>query len=92
MSDKVVDPMVLADISWRLKPLPVIANIDSRANERQTDKDAIVNVFLKVFNQMQGFCGSIPHVADLERAFEDIRQFKLLLRRVRRPWEDSAGL
>ena len=67
---KIVDPMVLADMKLAADtPTDVILfNIDSKSETNgKQNKDAIVNVFLKVFNQMQGFCGSIPHVADLER-------------------------
>src|SRR5699024_4484748 len=31
------------------------------------DKDNIVKVLNKVFNEMQGFCGAIPWIAELER-------------------------
>lgn len=65
---KIVDPIVLADMKLAADtPTDVILfNIDSKSETNgKQNKDAIVNVFLKVFNQMQGFCGSIPHVADL---------------------------
>ena len=71
---KIVDPMVLADMKLAADtPTDVILfNIDSKSETNgKQNKDAIVNVFLKVFNQMQGFCGSIPHVADLERRLSE---------------------
>ena len=50
----------------------VLFNIDSKSESSgKQSKDAIVNVFLKVFNEMQGFCGSMPHVADLERRLSE---------------------
>ena len=46
----------------------VLFNIDSKSDSNsKQNKDAIVNVFLKVFNEMQGFCGAMPFLADLER-------------------------
>ena len=39
-------------------------------------KDAIVSVFLKVFNEMQGFCGSIPFLADLERQLVEVDRYE----------------
>ena len=46
----------------------ILFNIDSKSDsDSKSNKDAIVNVFNKVFNEMQGFCGSMPWVADLER-------------------------
>ncbi len=71
---KIIDPIVLADMKLAAEtPTDVILfNIDSKSESTgKQNKDAIVNVFLKVFNQMQGFCGSIPHVADLERRLSE---------------------
>lgn len=46
----------------------ILFNIDSKSDsDSKLSKDAIVNVFNKVFNEMQGFCGSMPWIADLER-------------------------
>ncbi|BDR69751.1 hypothetical protein K144313037_11630 [Clostridium tetani] len=46
----------------------ILFNIDSKSDsDSKSNKDAIVNVFNKVFNEMQGFCGSMPWIADLER-------------------------
>ena len=54
----------------------VLFNIDSKSESSgKQSKDAIVNVFLKVFNEMQGFCGSMPHVADLERRLSEENKF-----------------
>ena len=67
---KILDPMVLADMKLAADtPTDVVLfNIDSKSDSNgKKDKDAIVNVFLKVFNEMQGFCGAIPYLADLER-------------------------
>ena len=30
-----------------------------------------MNVFLKVFNEMQGYCGAMPFLADLERRLNE---------------------
>ncbi len=68
--EKIKDPMVLADMRLAAStPTDVILfNIDSKGEQNgKQDKDAIVSVFLKVFNEMQGFCGAIPFLADLER-------------------------
>lgn len=68
--NKIEDPMVLADMKLAADtPTDVVLfNIDSKSNTNgKRNKDTIVSVFLKVFNEMQGFCGAIPHVADLER-------------------------
>lgn len=72
--DKIADSMVLADMKLAADtPADVILfNVDSKGESTgKQDKDAIVSVFLKAFNEMQGFCGAYPHVADLERRLRD---------------------
>ena len=67
---KISDPMVLADMKLAANtPSDVtIFNIDAKSeSDGKSNKDAIVNVFLKVFNNSLGFCGAIPYIADLER-------------------------
>ena len=68
--DKIEDAMVLGDIelAGNTSADVVLFNIDSKSDSAiKTNKDAIVKVFMKVFNEMQGFCAALPWVADLER-------------------------
>ena len=68
--DKITDEMLIADIRRAASvPTDVIQfNIDSRSEMTgKHNKEAIGYVLLKVFNEMQGFCGAIPLVADIER-------------------------
>lgn len=67
--EKIKDPMVVADMKLACNtPTDVILfNIDSKSKSAGTKgKDSILNVFLRVFNEMQGF-STDPHLADLER-------------------------
>ena len=69
--DKIKDQMLIADIRRAASvPTDVIQfNIDSRSEMTgKHNKEAIGYVLLKVFNEMQGFCGAIPLVADIERS------------------------
>lgn len=69
-NDKIQDNMVLADmkLSGDISADVILFNIDSKSDsDSKANKDAIVKVFNKVFNEMQGFCGSMPWIADLER-------------------------
>ena len=71
---KIADPIVLSDMKLAADTSTdvVLFNIDSKSDSNgKASKDAIVNVFLKVFNEMQGFCGSIPFLADLERRLSE---------------------
>ena len=46
----------------------VLFNIDQQANVVAKDQaDALLSVFVKVFDDMQGYYGQMPHVADFER-------------------------
>ena len=67
---KIEDQTVLADMkaAGDISADIILFNIDAKSDaDSKSNKDAIVKVFMKVFNEMQGFCGSMPWIADLER-------------------------
>lgn len=73
---KIADPMLAADIKRAIAADTdvLLFNIDSKADS--TDgRDAILRVFLKVFNERQGFCGDHPHIAHMERHLDDLGKF-----------------
>lgn len=87
---KIKDPMVLADmrLATSVSTDVVLFNIDSKGEQNgKQDKDAIVSVFLKVFNEMQGFCGAIPFLADLERKLSEDGRYEEFKER----FEESFG-
>lgn len=93
---KIVDSKVLADMWLAAKTSTdaILFNIDSKSDSNsKQNKDAIVNVFLKVFNEMQGFCGAMPFLADLERRLTDENRFAEFMEKFATeygaPWEDS---
>lgn len=65
---KIKDAMLLGDIRRAVKGNTdvILFNIDSKADSKG-DRDAILQVFLRVFNEMQGLSGDAPHVAEMER-------------------------
>ena len=68
--DKGLDNFILANMkaAGDVSSDVILFNIDSKSDSKsKLNKDAIVNVFNKVFNEMQGFCGTMPWLADLER-------------------------
>lgn len=88
--DKIKDRMVLADmrLAATVPTDVVLFNIDSKGEQSgKQDKDAIVSVFLKVFNEMQGFCGAIPFLADLERKLSEEGRYD----EFKEKFEDSFG-
>lgn len=53
----------------------ILFNIDSRA-DTDDKEDAILKVFLKVFNEKLGYSGDHPHLANLERTLDQQGTFK----------------
>jgi len=69
-NDKIQDSMVWANmkLAGDTSADVILFNIDSKSDsDSKANKDSIVKVFNKVFNEMQGFCGSMPWIAELER-------------------------
>ena len=66
---KVTDPLLFADIKRAvgMGADAVLFNVDSKANHAKDGRNAILGVFLRVFNEMQGFSGDHPHIAQMER-------------------------
>jgi len=66
--NKLRDAMIRADIDRAVThPADVILfNIDSKASSNDQG-NPILNVFLRVFNEYQGFSGDYPHIAHMER-------------------------
>ena len=65
---KIKDAMLLADIERAVagETDVLLFNIDSKSDSKE-GRDAILRVFYRVFNEMQGFCGEAPHIAEMER-------------------------
>lgn len=94
--NKIADPMVLANMKLAASTSTdvILFNIDSKSEMTgKQSKNAIVSVFLKVFNEMQGYCGSIPYLADLERQLSETGhydEFKEMFEDdFGKPWEKS---
>ena len=68
--DKIKDPEILAEIrrAGNINTDVMLFNIESKSDaDSKSNKDSIVKVFNKVFDEMQGFSGALPWLADLER-------------------------
>ena len=66
--DKIKDAMLFGDIQRAVASNTdvILFNIDSKADSK-AGRDAILAVFLKVLNEMQGYDGDHPHIAHMER-------------------------
>lgn len=72
----------------------ILFNIDSKsASDSNTNKEAIKDVFMKVFNDYLGYCGSIPFLADFERKLDESGQYQAFKDKFFEingsPWEES---
>lgn len=56
----------------------ILFNIDSKA-EQNHSQDAILQVFLKVFNEHVGYCGDHPEVAHMERFLDDKGKYQAFI-------------
>lgn len=76
--NKIVDEIILGDmrLAASIPTDVVLFNIDSKSEViGKQSKEAIVSVFLKVFNEMQGYYGALPYIADLERHLDETGYF-----------------
>lgn len=66
--NKIKDAMLLADVQRAVSGSSdvILFNIDAKA-EGKSDRDVILQVFLRTFNEKLGFSGDAPHVAHMER-------------------------
>lgn len=87
---KIDDPMLIAKMTkaGTISSDVCLFNIDSKGSAKVgSGKEAIVEVFMKVFNEMQGYCGSIPYLADFERQLDNEGRFE----KFKRTFEEIAG-
>lgn len=65
---KIQDAMLFADVKRAVASNTdvILFNIDSKA-EARAGREAILTVFLKVLNEMQGYCSNYAHIAHMER-------------------------
>ncbi len=68
---KIRDAMLLGEIKQAAASLPdiILFNIDTKADHTK-GRDAILQVFMKVFNEHVGYSSHFPHIARLERYLE----------------------
>ncbi|MEI6550275.1 MAG: BREX system P-loop protein BrxC [Betaproteobacteria bacterium] len=70
----------------------ILFNIDQKADIiSKTQVDALLSVFVKVFNEMCGYFGKVPHIAQFERELDSrgqLQTFKDAYRRIgNKEWE-----
>ena len=80
-TDKIKDPLLLADVKKSVAASTdvVLFNIDSKADASE-GQGTILSVFWRVFNEMQGFTGDSPYVAEMERHLSSLGKFEQFCR------------
>ena len=70
---KIEDPVIIADMikSSDVSTDVILFNIDSKSSNSESEKDKILDVFVKVFNEIRGYCIEYPFIADLEKKLEN---------------------
>jgi hypothetical protein len=93
---KVDDSMLYASMqrAGEVSKDVILFNIDSKADSSsKADKEAIVAVFLKVFNEHLGYFGVTPGIAELERRLEGEGKYEAFQSayedEVGRPWVET---
>ena len=75
---KITNPMVIADMeaATNVSSDVILFNIDSKSSSQSnSDKDDILSVFIKVFNEMRGYCGGMPFLANFEKKLDEQNKF-----------------
>lgn len=94
-SEKLKDEPMLSGALRKAVSLPsksILFNIDQKADViSKSDIDALLSVFQKVFDEMCGYYGKQPHIAQFERQLDERGQFDTFkaafLELSGKPWE-----
>lgn len=88
-ASKLRDATIRADIDKAVADSAdvILFNIDSKASSNDAG-NPILNVFLRVFNEHQGFSGDHPHIAHMERHLAQRGVYE----RFKQAFNDSTGM
>jgi hypothetical protein len=91
-SDKIQDSTILADMTKAAQQATdtdvILFNIDSKAkNSASSNREPIVSVFLRVFNELQGFSAANANIAKLEYDLNEAGKFD----EFKKQFQESAG-
>lgn len=66
--NKIEDKLLFADMkrASQIDTESILFNIDARG-EKKSDPNAILNAFIKIFDEHRGLCNKLPGVANMER-------------------------
>ena len=76
--EKIKDPIIIADMknSSKVDTDVILFNIDSKSSSQaSSNKDPILDVFYNVFNEMRGYSGNKPFLANLEKELDETGKY-----------------
>lgn len=90
LKGKIPDPLLFNNIKRAVDYScdAILFNIDSKADVHEDSQARLLSVFTKVFNELQGFCGQYPYVANLEYELQKENQLDAFIK----DFEDSSGI
>ncbi|MBT62430.1 MAG: hypothetical protein CML13_04370 [Puniceicoccaceae bacterium] len=89
-ADKIDDALLRAELlkASKIPSKSILFNIDQKSDViSKQEFDAILSVFLKVFNEMQGFYPKQPYIAEFERVLTKKGKYEAF----KAAFEESAG-
>jgi len=95
--NKIPDSKVIADMisSSNVSTDVILFNIDTKSENSESKKDKILEVFVKVFNEIRGYATEYPFIADLEKKLEKENlydEFKSTFESINgETWEDGRS-
>jgi hypothetical protein len=75
---KISEPKIIAEMTnaTNVSSDVILFNIDAKNEGTSQGKDSILNVFMKVFNSMQGYSEETPYIAEFEKELTERNQYK----------------
>jgi len=79
-TEKIQDDMLLGDIKRAVKTSTkdvILFDIESKKDSSTSHKELVVKILMRMFNNMQGYCGEIPWLAEFERTIDKKGKYKI---------------
>ncbi|MHB8277752.1 MAG: BREX system P-loop protein BrxC [Candidatus Humimicrobiaceae bacterium] len=79
-SEKIEDEILLGDIKRAVKTSTkdvILFDIESKKDSSKSHKELIVNILIRMFNNMVGYCGEIPWLAEFERIIDKMGKYEV---------------
>ena len=94
---KIEDEMTYASmkLTGEISTDVVLFNIDAKAETTGNKANAIINVFVKMFNELRGYCSTTPWIAILEEKLDEEGKFEIFKETFEKlsgnPWEEGRN-